>query len=119
MTLNVDLAPTILQAAGSSVPPKMQGRDLSPLYLQDSAHEWRQEYFYEHATIRDKTFIPASQALIRKDWKYIWWPEYEFEELFDLNQDPNEVNNLANDPAHAQSLEQLRASFQAARDQAR
>ncbi len=119
MTLNVDLAPTILQAAGSSVPPKMQGRDLSPLYLQDSAPEWRQEYFYEHATIRDKTFIPASQALIRKDWKYIWWPEYEFEELFDLNQDPNEVNNLAKDPAHAQSLEQLRASFQAARDQAR
>ena len=119
MTLNVDLAPTILQATGAVPPKTMQGRDLSPLYLQDSAPEWRQEYFYEHATIRDKTFIPASQALIRKDWKYIWWPEFEHEELFDLEQDPAELNNLANDPSHAQTLDRLRVSFQAAREQAR
>jgi arylsulfatase len=111
LTLNVDLAPMILAAANISPPKGMQGRDLGPLYLDESPPTWREEYFYEHATIRDKDFIPASQALVRKDWKYILWPEFQYEELFDLTHDPLEENNLAANPAFQKRLVEMRASF--------
>jgi len=53
-TLNVDLAPTILSAAGVQPPPEMMGRDISDLYLKDDVN-WRTEFFYEHPMHRAVT----------------------------------------------------------------
>ncbi len=111
-TLNVDLAPTILSAAAITAPATMQGRDISELYLADARPEWRDEFFYEHATIKDKSFIPSSQALVRKDWKYFYWPEFDREQLFDLVKDPIEENDLVADPQHAGRLAEMRERFQ-------
>ena len=109
--LNVDLAPTILGAAGIAAPPRMQGRDLAPLYLAKETPAWRTEFFYEHATIRNTNFIPASEALVRKDWKYFYWPDFKREQLFDLQADPREENDLINDPKQAGRLEEMRQRF--------
>ena len=109
--LNVDLAPTILAAAGIAAPQSMQGRDLAPLYLAKEKSAWRSEFFYEHAIIRNKEFIPASEALVRKDWKYFFWPDFGVEQLFDLTADPLEENDLAGDPTHAARLAEMRARF--------
>jgi arylsulfatase A-like enzyme len=111
MTLSVDLAPTIIAAAGAPAPTRMQGRDIAPLYLAAKPPTWRDEYFYEHATVRSIDFIPSSEALVRKDVKYIWWPDFKHEELFDLRADPLEENNLAADPARATQLAALRTRF--------
>lgn len=112
MTLNVDLAPTFLRAAGLPVPATMQGTDLAPLYLAEKAPAWRTEFFYEHAIIRNSDFIPASQALVRKDEKYLYWPDFNHEELFDLVADPRETGNLAPHPDSAARLTALRTRFQ-------
>jgi len=109
--LNVDLAPTILAAANIKPPATMQGRDLAPLYLAASKPEWRTEFFYEHAIIRNVNFIPASEALVRKDWKYFYWPDFKREQLFDLRADPHEENDLAADPAQAMRLAEMRTRF--------
>ena len=111
MTLNVDIAPTILKAAGIESPERMQGADLSPLYLSDKSTDWRTEFFYEHPMHRSSDFIPASEALVRKDWKYMFWPEYGVEQLFDLNKDPIEENNLADNPEQATRLDEMRTRF--------
>ena len=110
-TLNVDLAPTILAAAGIDAPVKMQGEDLSSLYLAVKKKVWRDEFFYEHPMIKSTDFIPASEALVRKDWKYFYWPEFEREQLFDLTNDPIEEIDLASDPAYAHKLSEMRARF--------
>jgi arylsulfatase A-like enzyme len=110
-TLNVDLAPTILAAAGVKAPAAMQGRDFAPLYLAPRPPAWRTEFFYEHAVIRSVDFIPSSEALVRPDVKYIWWPDFKHEELFDLAKDPMEERNLAADPKYAKQLAELRARF--------
>ncbi len=109
--LNVDLAPTILAATGIAAPARMQGQDLAPLYLAQENPAWRTEFFYEHATIKNINFIPSSQALVRHDWKYFYWPDFKREQLFDLRTDPHEENDRANDPAQAERLAEMRKRF--------
>ena len=110
-TLNVDLAPTILAAAGSDAPQGMQGRDFAPLYLKMERPAWRTEFFYEHPVIRNKDFIPASEALIRKDWRYFYWPDFKREQLFHLAVDPFEETDVVAAPKNASLLNEMRKRF--------
>jgi arylsulfatase A-like enzyme len=119
LVLNTDLAPTMLAFAGLAPPPRMQGRDLAPLYLTARPPAWRSEYFYEHATIRSLDFIPASEALVRLNLKYIYWPDFKYEELFDLRRDPHETRNLVHAAAFQTRLVQLRRRFAELKEQAR
>jgi arylsulfatase len=109
--LNVDLAPTFLAAAGVTAPKTMQGQNLAPLYLARKPPAWRTEFFMEHGTVTSKFRIPSSEALVRRDVKYIQWPEWDYEELFDLKTDPLEQYNLIADPAYAARLAVLRSRF--------
>jgi len=114
ITLNVDLAPTIVGAAGGQIPAGMQGRDLAALYGKDSEKantDWRKDFFYEHAIIKNKDFIPASEALVQLDWKYIYWPDFKVEQLFDLTADPNEESDLVKQPEHQTRLAEMRTRF--------
>mmetsp|Transcript_21846 Transcript_21846/g.26759 ORF Transcript_21846/g.26759 Transcript_21846/m.26759 type:complete len:618 (+) Transcript_21846:1157-3010(+) len=98
-TLNVDLAQTILGAAGVRRDELMQGRDISDLYLPNEKNEnepWRDEFFYEFPYGKEQS-CPSSTALVRKDWKYIYWPYYKREQLFNLVDDPMELNDLNSD----------------------
>lgn len=117
--VNVDLAPTILNAAGIEAPATMQGRDLSPLYLAQDPPKWREAFFYEHATIRNIDFIPSSAALVRKDFKYFYWPDFQREQLFDMTADPMEEHDLAADPAQAERLAEMRDRFAELKAEAR
>ena len=114
-TLSVDLAPTILGAVRIDQPEQMQGRDIADLYLPQSPvqtfYYWRTEFFYEHPTHRNKDFIPASEALVRKDFKYMYWPEHDVEQLFDLINDPIEEVDLAGNPQYADKLAEMRKRF--------
>ncbi|WP_146586135.1 sulfatase family protein [Posidoniimonas polymericola] len=111
LTLSIDLAPTMLAAAGHDAPAGMQGEDLAPLYLTSEAADWRHDFFYEHPTIRSKDFIPASEALVERDWKYFYWPAHGVEQLFHLADDPLEEKDLVNDPRHAKRLQTMRTRF--------
>jgi arylsulfatase A-like enzyme len=119
LALNLDIAPTIVAAAGQTIPDVVQGRDLSPLYMTDGAPAWRDEFFYEHPTVTSRDRIPASQGLIRRDWKYVYWPEFEYEQLFNLSEDEHELRNLAGDAAHATRLATLRGTLDVWRRRAR
>ncbi len=107
--LNIDVAPTIVAAAGLEAPEVMQGRDVSPLYLADKAPAWRDEFFYEHPTITKRERIPTSHAVVRPDLKYTEWPEWDHRELYDLRTDPLEERNLVDEPAAAERLSRMRS----------
>lgn len=112
LVLNVDIAPSLLAGCGIVVPAPMQGRDYGPLLAGTPISDWRRDYFYEHAIIKTKEFIPSSQALvIAGGMKYIRWPDFATEELFDIRSDPREEHNLIADPAQATILPTLQARF--------
>lgn len=111
-TLNIDLAPTILGAAGLLPHESMQGRDISDLYLEKDIingksaldrEPWRQEFFYEFR-FADSRHIPGSDALVNHKYKYIEWVENgNYSQLFDLEKDPFEVNDLLHSGGNVES----------------
>ncbi|MCC6857327.1 MAG: sulfatase [Bryobacterales bacterium] len=113
MTLNIDIAPTLLALAGVEAERSMQGRNLRPL-LQGEVRDWRREWFYEHH-FRSNGWIPASEGIRTERWKYIAHIDEQplFEELYDLAADPRERDNLARTPASSARMEALRARRQA------
>jgi arylsulfatase len=120
LALNIDVAPTVVSAAGLPVPDAMQGRDLSALYMGGGrAPQWRDEFFYEHPTITSRDRIPSSQGVIRRDWKYVSFPEFDYEQLFNLKEDPQEVRNLAADAAYADQRVKMRQKLDEWRQRAR
>jgi arylsulfatase A-like enzyme len=107
-TLNIDLATTILGAANVKPASSMQGRDMSDLYLDPKAKDtWRKEFFYEHMSM-GRDYIPASSALVRKDFKYFLYEEWDTEQLFDLKNDPYENHDLSNQSEYAELLKEMK-----------
>ena len=80
---------------------------------------WRDEFFYEHPTITSRDRIPSSQGVIRRDWKYVYFPEFDYEQLFNLKEDAEEIRNLAQDPAHAGQRAKMRQKLEEWRERAR
>ena len=117
MTLNIDFAPTILALAGIQPPPEMQGRSLLPLLGKVQPDDWRTEFFYEEHYLPKR--IPPSEGVRTKRWAYIRWVDATpaVEELFDVQSDPLEGENLSNNPAYAPQLAQLRARWEKYREE--
>jgi len=114
MTLNIDIAPTIISLAGLPVPNCVQGRDLSPL-LSGAAPPWRNEFFYEHAFTNPGGWIPRTEGVRDKRWKYFRYLDIKplFEEMYDLDSDPLEMRNLALDKSHQGQLDRMRVRWDA------
>lgn len=108
MALNLDLAPTLLEAAGATVPRHLQGRSLLPLCRDPAEITWRHDFLCEHLFQHPK--IPQSDGVRTRGWKYLRYFEQDppYEELYDLSADPQETQNLAGAPQHRARLQQLR-----------
>ncbi len=112
MALNIDLAPTMLAMAGVPIPDAMQGMDLGPI-LRDENAAGRKDWYYEHdvGTRSRGTPLPRCEGVRTERWKYIRYKDTHpvEEELFDLEADPLEEQNLVKDALHAKTLARLRA----------
>lgn len=113
MTLNIDVAPTLLDYAKLDRSLLTEGHSVIPLINNESSKwgfgpvDWRTEWFYEHP-FNHSGKIPYSEGIRNERWKYIIYPNHDYEQLFDLQNDPNEERNLAQLPEHREMLEQLR-----------
>ncbi len=92
---NVDLAPTILEAAGASPGRVQDGRSLFGL-LRDRGVEWGRELLFEGPTGFDAV---AFSALRNERYLYVEYDSGE-RELYDMKRDPAQLRSLHSDPAH-------------------
>ncbi|HXT22219.1 MAG TPA: sulfatase/phosphatase domain-containing protein, partial [Thermoanaerobaculia bacterium] len=97
LALNVDIAPTLLDAAGLRPPSAMQGKSLRPLVFNQKV-PWRNEWFFEHHLVWNG--IPMSEGVRRTRWKYVRYIEQSpvYEQLFDLEADPYEERDVLHTP---------------------
>ena len=108
MSLNIDLNPTLLDLAGLPASEGTQGRSLVA-QLRGEEHTLRSNWFIEHRFPLNG-FIPSSDAVRTGRWKYIRYTDVAapFEELYDLQTDPHETDNLAGSSQHADQLHAMR-----------
>ena len=111
MALNLDVAPTLLDYAGIAVPKEMQGTSLRPL-VDGKNGAWRTDWLYEHHTL--PKIIPPSEGVRTERWAYLRWlaAEPAIEELYDVQADPRQEQDLAARSEHADTLARLRERWQ-------
>jgi len=107
--MNVDVAPTFLQLAKVQKPSQMEGYSFLNL-LNGENREWpREKVFYEYYWESAFPQTPTTFAVRSDRYKYIYYHGiWDINELFDLQADPYEMNNLIRDPAYRQIGLQLK-----------
>lgn len=92
--LNIDIGPTILDLAETSIPETMHGRSFLPL-LKGEKSDWRDAFVYEYFIDHNAVQTPTIFGIRTKKYSYMTyhgvWDNYE---LYDLDKDPKEMNNL-------------------------
>ena len=122
---SVDLLPTLFELSGLPEPYKNQGRSLVGLITKDGGdYKPREAVFSENIipeviTGNKETFEfikgegirdirhPDAKMVRTRQWKYIYYPE-GFSELYDLQTDPGEMTNLANDAGHREQVYEMK-----------
>nr|WP_295923474.1 sulfatase [uncultured Dyadobacter sp.] len=110
LALNIDIAPTILSFAGTSLPHGMQGYDL--MAVEQKRQAPRKDYFYEH-TYLGSPRLPKVEGVVADDFKYMRYIENGYEELYNVKSDPHETKNLAKYPAERDRLARIRERYEA------
>jgi N-sulfoglucosamine sulfohydrolase len=103
-----DLFPTICGLAGVALPEGLDGLDLAPL--------WRAE----KASLRESVFLPyldLMRAVRDRRWKLIRYPKIDHTQLFDLEEDSDELRDLSSDPRRGGELERLLALLRASQEE--
>jgi arylsulfatase A-like enzyme len=86
-----DVLPTLLEVAGLPVPDGLTGRSLMPFLHGETPADWRDDWCSQN----DGHEIPIAQrAVTTRQWKYVY-NAFDFDELYDLEADPDEMINLA------------------------
>ena len=103
----VDIAPTLLELAGVPLPERMQGRSLWPLLTGATAEHRdfvRSEYYRAlNPDAPGREHLQGTYATMIRDRRYklVAYHDRDIGELFDLEIDPGEFDNLWTDPAYA------------------
>lgn len=100
----VDLYPTIADLAGLEAPGDLQGASLRPL-LENPSAAWERPAF----TQVQRGAIPGHSVRTER-WRYTEWDSgNKGAELYDHENDPKEIHNLAGDPTQAETIARMKA----------
>lgn len=109
MIINLDFAPTLLELAGVEVPEGMQGKSLVKL-AQKRERNWRKDFLYEYFDYPGAEQVRPHRGVRTERYKYFeYFLEPKEYEMYDLEKDPGELNNLAGKPEYAALQRRLAA----------
>jgi arylsulfatase A-like enzyme len=94
-----DLFPTLCDLAAVPIPTTVQGRSLVPVLRGDATA------VHDFVT---GAFTDTQRMICDARWKLVTYPKVGREQLFDLQNDPDERHDLSADPAHHETRDQLR-----------
>jgi len=116
---NLDLAPTVLDLAGVTIPEDMQGVSFAELLKGNEIEDWRDAIYYRYWQHLLHRRVAAHYGIRTAEHKLIFYyglplgqtdfpptePEWE---MFDLRKDPQEMRNVYDDPAYDQVVARLK-----------
>jgi len=110
IVLNLDFAPTFLEFAGAAIPGEMQGRSMRPLMTGPGNIEWRDSMYYHYYEYPHGWHdVKRHYGIRTQRYKLIhFYHDIDAWELYDLENDPNEVANLYDHPEYQTVVEKLK-----------
>ncbi|MCH2206063.1 MAG: sulfatase-like hydrolase/transferase [Lentisphaerales bacterium] len=105
---NIDVAPTLLEAAGLEKPEQMHGDSFWKI-LHGEKIPWREVLLYEYFWECNYPHTPTTHAVRGKRYKFIRYHGiWDTDELYDIIDDPEEKHNLINKPEHKERIKKMR-----------
>jgi arylsulfatase A-like enzyme len=92
--LSIDNAPTALDLAGLPVPADMQGRSVLPVLQGHTPADWRKSMYYHYYEFGTPHWVLPNYGIRTERFKLISYYTVNEWELFDLERDPDEMENL-------------------------
>ena len=116
MVQNIDIAPTLIEAAEVEIPsgsPNLDGRSFFPLLQgKNPAKPWRKHILYEYHWEWNFPACPTTLAIRTDRWKFVYTHGlWDINGLYDLETDPHERHNLINVPAFQEKGEALKTQL--------
>jgi len=111
MVRNIDFGPSFLSIAGAKIPGDIQGQSFSDIIL---GKEWSNPLVSSYYRYYNAADIPNQYGVYTNNWKLICFPDLQKEpywELFDLQSDPLELNNIYDSPDHEGIITGLKAEL--------
>jgi len=113
IAINIDFAPTMLDAAGIGADAGMQGRSLAGILGGKTPKDWRKSMYYRYYVSHFRT--PAHFGVRTRKHKLICFQDIPKGstswELYDMEKDPREMNNLYSNSEYAPIVKQLKAEL--------
>lgn len=114
---NIDIAPTIMETMGLEKPPHMDGESFIPLACGKDI-PWRDYFLYVYYWEQNYPQTPTHFSLRGDRFKYTtYYGLWDTDELFDIQADPNEQNNLIHDPGFAKTKTEMQNRLYAMMDE--
>ena len=103
MVLNLDLAPTFLDYAGLDKPDDMQGESFRELTTGNKVEGWRDAIYYHYYEYPSVHMVKRHYGVRTDRYKLIhFYYDIDEWEMYDLQEDPNEMNSVYNDPSYSE-----------------
>nr|AUN35929.1 choline-sulfatase [uncultured bacterium] len=100
-----DLAHTYVAAAGAKPLPFSDGEALQPLFQDPRRSDWRDQILCAYY---GGEYLYTQRIAITDRYKYVF-NGFDYDELYDLRDDPDEMHNAVNDPKYAVAVDDMRA----------
>lgn len=114
---NLDFAPTLLDAAGAQIPGDMQGKSMLPLFAGEDDN-WRDALYYHYYEYPGIHMVKRHYGVRTDRYKLIhFYYDVDEWELYDLEKDPEEMNNVYDDSEYADVRERLHKRLKELRKQ--
>jgi len=109
----LDVAETLVDAAGLPQPADMQGHSLVPLLHGKSPADWRTSFYYHYYEYPRWHRVRPHYGVVTARYKLVhyYMPDVDDWELYDLQENPRETKNLSNDPAYAKTVDELKGEL--------
>ena len=114
---NLDFAQTFLDIAGAEIPDDMQGRSLVPLLKGKKPNDWRQSVYYHYYEYPAVHMVNKHEGVYDGRFKLMHFYELEEWEMYDLQNDPHELQSVYDDPAYAEEVTRLKAELAKLKEQ--
>ncbi len=108
MVQNLDYAETFLDIAGAKIPDDMQGASVVPLLKGENPKDWRNSIYYHYYEYPSVHMVPRHNGIRTNRYKLMQFYEFGEWEFYDLKSDPDEYNNLYNNPEYSGLIKRMK-----------